>query len=367
MGKGSIKRSRTSQSINNPISILVPVYNGSDVLKAALESIKMQSFTNFEVVIGDDNKPENTEEIAKTLRIIEEFHASVLEMSGFPISKIQIRYIKNKVNLGCHKNFENLVKNAKHDIVLFLAQDDIFSVNALQIVHDAFIEFPKAGVITRPYFWFESDIEKPIRYVPPIDLNKNTELSIFDGEYAIKAIFGSVGQISGLAMRKSWITILYHTDIFPGHIYPIAEMLKEHTIIFLKDYIVAVGTFNSQSRHISSIYDESPTEQWMRMFYTMYGDPKYEKILKQCITHMATNYEGLIQIKNFGKQGMAEKEIAVLLKYRWQNIRAVKFWFYSLITVITPRFILRHMTDWYKRNILSQTIPHIQFEYKNEA
>ena len=64
----------------------------------------------------------------------------------------------------------------------------------------------------------DSDIRKPIRYVPPLNPNKNEIISIYDGERSIKAIFGSVGQISGLAIRKSTIRIPYHTDIFPGHI-----------------------------------------------------------------------------------------------------------------------------------------------------
>ncbi|HRN69640.1 MAG TPA: glycosyltransferase family 2 protein [Candidatus Woesebacteria bacterium] len=341
------------------ISILVPVYKGSHVLPNALVSLAKQTNRNFEIIIGDDNKPEDIVESDKTLKVIENFHAKLVELD----IKINIRYIKNKTNLGCHKNFENLVKEANTDIVLFLAQDDIFSVDAVEKVMNAFEEFPEAAFVTRPYFWFEDDFKKPIRYVPPLNAKKNVLMRLKDGEKTVTGVFGSVGQISGLAIRKNLIRIPYHTDIFPGHIYPLADLLKEYPAIFINDYILAVGTFDSQSRHISAIYDDSPTEQWMRMFNTIYSEKKYEAFLKLCIKHMATNYEGLIQIKNFGKPGKAEREILILLKYRWQNIFAPRFWLYSILTLVMPRSVLRKITDYYKRTVLSKRIPNIPFNY----
>lgn len=346
-------------SAQQSISILIPVYKGSHVLPKALESLGRQTNKNFEIVIGDDNKPEDMVESDRTLQVIENFH----EMELVEGSKIHIRYIKNKINLGCHKNFENLVKKAKHSLVLFLAQDDIFSKDAVQKVIDAFAQFPEAAFLTRPYFWFEDDVTKPIRHVPPLNLKKNVLMHLKDGEKTVKGVFGSVGQISGLAIRKDLIRIPYHTDIFPGHIYPLADLLKSYPVIFIKDYILAVGTLDSQSRHISEIYDTSPTEQWIRMFTTVYQDKKYKRFLELCIKHIATNYEGLIQIKNFGKPGQVEKEILILLKYRWQNIFAPKFWLYSILSVIMPRRLLIQLTDYYKRTFLSKRIPEISFNY----
>lgn len=341
------------------ISILVPVYKGSHVLPKALESLGNQTNKNFDILVGDDNKEEDIVESDKTLKVIENFYQTVLADG----SKITIRYIKNKTNLGCHKNFENLVKEAKTKIVLFLAQDDIFSVDAVQKVVEAFAEFPEAAFLTRPYFWFEDDVHKPIRHVPPLNPKKNVLLRLKDGEKTVKGVFGSVGQISGLAVRKDLMRIPYNTDVFPGHIYPLADLLKDYPAIFIKDYILAVGTFDSQSRHISAIYDDSPTEQWMRMFTTIYADKKYKKLLELCIKHMSTNYEGLIQIKNFGKPGKVEKEIGILLKYRWQNIFAPRFWFYSILSVLMPRKYLIRLTDYYKSKMLSKRIPDIPFNY----
>lgn len=334
--------------MNKPISILVAVYKGSHVLTDALDSIYNQKARDIEVIVADDNPMDETAEIEATKRICAKYKS--------------IRYIKNKKNLGCQMTFQVLLDNALHDTVLFLAQDDIFAKNSIQKIRDAFEEYPEAGFITRPYFWFEHDIHQPIRYVPPIDTKKNTLMKITDGERTVKGVFGSVGQISGLAYKKSLIKEPYHPDIFPGHIYPIAELLTRYPGVFLKDYIVAIGTLDSQSRKISSIYDDSPTEQWMRMFRKFYQNKKYESFYKLCVEHMATNYEGLVQLKNYGKSGVLEKEITILVHYRPQNMYTLKFWAYSLLTLLLPRSILRNLSDFYKRKIVSRSIPQIKFE-----
>ena len=329
------------------ISVLIPVYKGSAVLNNALQSIFNQTYRDFEVIVADDTPPKFTTEIEKIKNICLKYKT--------------IKYIKNKKNLGCQKNFQTLLDASNAKIVIFLAQDDVFSKDALEKVVNAFTKFKDAAFITRPYFWFESDISKPVRYVPPINRYNDIEITIKDDNNKIKYLLCSLGQISGLAFRRKLITQPFHQDIFTGHIYVVLDLLKRHSGIFLKDYIVAVSIFNSQSRNISSIYDDSPTIQWLRMFETIFNDPKFRRIKKFCKKHLLTNFEGLIQLKNFANKGVLEKEIFILLRYRLKNIFNIKYLIFSTVSLITPRKFLIKITDWYKRKILSQQVPKIIF------
>jgi len=345
------------------VSILIPVYNGSQTLTATLECVLNQSVPPDEVIIGDDTLIDNRKEVVKIKKIVDSFK----KKAAFPVI-----FIKHKKNFGCQGNFQTLTDRATKDIVLYLAQDDIFSTNAIASVQNVFKNNPPVGFMTRPYFWFYDDIKKPIRHVPPPNLKAHTvitsatELSTMNDDIqiqkAVHAIFGSIGQISGLAMRRKWIKNPFHADIFPGHMYPIAHMWKSHPGIFIKEYILAVGTVTSQSRTRSDIYDDSPTEQWMRMFRSNFSDQKYDKILNICTKHITTNFVGLIQIKNFSSQINTLKEVVILLKYRWQNIFDARFWFYSVISIFVPALILRRMTDWYKNKIHATSVPPIQFK-----
>ena len=47
-----------------PVSVLLPVYNGSEMLPACLESINNQSFGDFEIILVDDGSTDQTELVA---------------------------------------------------------------------------------------------------------------------------------------------------------------------------------------------------------------------------------------------------------------------------------------------------------------
>lgn len=388
-------------------SILIPVYKGSSYLRDALQSIFQQDFKPLEIIICDDNNPADRDEIKKTKEIIYSFcrkNEAKADLFNKTNNKVgvtsevtlreadcdvgrrasqersiasdriyfvgKIKYLKNKTNLGSQGNIKKLASLAQGDILFYLCQDDILLKNALRMTHDAFIKNKNIGAVTRPFYWFDDDVSKPIRAVFPPDKYYDTVLSIFAGEQSVKSIFGSVGQISGLAYRKNFIDTSFNTDIFPGHIYPFAGILKTHNCVFLKDFTVAVRIKSSQSRTISSIYSTSPLESWVNMFNTVYKNNKKRKIggmaestfldesdvKKLGIKHIATHYEGLVQIKNFGPRGALLREIKNHVKYYWPSIFSPKFWFYVLLTVLLPRRLLLPLSDTFKRLILSRTI-----------
>ena len=138
--------------------------------------------------------------------------------------------------------------------------------------------------------------------------------------------------------------------------YPFFEILKEHKIAFLKDYIVGVGIYESQCRHKPSIYIPSPLKTWIEVFDKTLPENKYEKIRKICQDYVAQNYVGLIQIKNYGTMNGVIKEILYHIRYRKKSLIDLRFWLYSSLSLIVPRFLLWRITDMYKSKILSRMI-----------
>lgn len=333
-------------------SILIPVYQGSATLEKALKSIVNQAFENYEIIIGDDNPLSFKEEIEKTKAII-----------NYLDKKNITRYIKNKHNLGYARNLQHLVSLAQGDIIFLMAQDDILSQKSLQLTHDAFFLDPDIGVVTRPYFWFMDDIKKPVRAVLPYDQKRNAILSIFDGEKEFLKIFESAGQLSGLAYRKKWLEIPFHDECFPAHIYPLAGILRKHKCVFLADYTVAVGIKSSQTRSLSSIYDLSPTESWLKMYRTVFAGPAFKKQRHWGEKHITTNFLGLVQIRNYAQQGVFWKEVGVLLKNHRENWFDPLFWFFVIGCTVIPRNLLKLAVDWYKNKINTRLIQEIEFEY----
>ncbi|MCX6762343.1 MAG: glycosyltransferase family 2 protein [Candidatus Moranbacteria bacterium] len=328
-------------------SILIPTYNGAEVIGDTLRSLFSQSFQNFEIIIQDDVSRDNTIE--------------VIEAFGDP----RIRIFKNETNLGYSGNLESLSKKATGDIVYLMGQDDILGEGALFDTHEAFKISDDIGAVARPYFWFDEKITKPVRATGQLNPKKNEIVRITDDFERIILTIDVAGQLSGLAMRRKYMDTPFHKDIFSCHVYPFISILKKHPIVFLAGYNLAVRIRSSQCRSVSSIYDKSPIQSWVDFFESVFPGKEFEKLRKYAIkNYVAKNYVGLVQIRNYAKYKYLLREIWELVKYRPENIWSPTFWFFSLGCIATPSFVLIPLVDWYKSKINSKKLRHIKFSYK---
>jgi glycosyltransferase involved in cell wall biosynthesis len=328
-------------------SILIPAYNGAEVIGDTLRSILSQSFQNFEIIIQDDASQDDTVEAIKAL------------------NDPRIKIFENETNLGYSRNLDNLSKKATGDIIYMMGQDDILGKNALLETYKAFRISEDIGAVARPYFWFDKEITKPVRATKQLNPEKNEIVRITDNFERIILTIDVAGQLSGLAMRRKYLDTPFHEDIFPCHTYPFIAILKKHPIVFLKDYNLAVRIRSSQCRSVSSIYDKSPIESWVDFFNNVFPEPKFEKFRKYAIkNYVAKNYIGLVQIRNYARYKYLIREIGKLLKYRWENIWSPTFWFFSFGCLLIPPFTLIPLVDWYKNKINSQKFKYINFSYE---
>jgi glycosyltransferase involved in cell wall biosynthesis len=331
-------------------SILIPTYNGAEVIGETLQSILTQSFQNFEIIIQDDVSGDGTiEEIKK-------------------INDGRIKIFQNEKNLGYPGNLGSLSQKATGDIVYLMGQDDILGKDVLLKTYKAFKLSEDIGAVARPYYWFDESIEKPVRATGQMNPKKDEIVKITDNFDRIILTIDVAGQLSGLAMRRKFMDIPFHPDIFPCHVYPFISILKKHLIVFLKDWSVAVRIRSSQCRSVSSIYDKSPIESWVDFFNSVFAGKEYEKLREYGIkNYVAKNYIGLIQIRCYGRYRYKYllREIKCLLKYRPANIFNPVFWFFSLGCIILPAIFLIRLTDWYKREINSRKLKEIKLKYNS--
>jgi len=329
-------------------SILIPTYKGSNLIKETLGSILSQSFDNYEIIIQEDasGDDDDIEEVIKSL------------------NDNRIRFFRNEKNLGYPINLEEGRKNCTGDIIYLMGQDDILGSDALLNTYEAFMSDENVGAVTRPYYWFDKDINIPVRAKDQLNPERNDIVNITDGHERVIEVFKTLDQLSGLAYRVKYMDIGFHPDCFPCHIYPFASIFKKHPIIFLKDYNIAVRISSSQTRSISSIYEKSPMQSWVEMFENVFFEDEFKELKKKCIKNfVAVNYIGLVQLGNYARYPVLLREIWYLLKYRWQNLFSLQFWFFSLGCAIMPTKLLIPLVDWYKNKINSRKLQHLKFNY----
>ena len=326
--------------------ILIPTYNGSQCITETIKSLLSQNYTDFRIIICDDASTDNTINIIKKIK------------------DQRIKIFTHEKNLGYSLNLERGRQYVTADILFLMGQDDILGSNALLSTCKAFQKSPNIGAVTRPYFWFDKQIEKPVRAKKQLNPKKDEVIKITSKPEKIKRVFESLDQLSALAYRVKFMDTPFHPDIFPCHIYPFVSIFKKYPVVFLKDYNLAVRISSSQTRSLSSIYNKSPILSWKEMMDNVFTEDKYKKIKKYLIQNfIAVNYIGLVQIKNYSHLKILIREIIYLIKFRPLNIINLSFWFFSIGATITPSFILIPLIDWYKNKIYSQSLKKIKFRY----
>jgi glycosyltransferase involved in cell wall biosynthesis len=109
------------------ISICLPTYNRPDLLRETLESCLAQTYTDFEIVIGDDS---NTEVSAQLVAQYIERHPG------------KIHYRRNVPSLGQNANVNDLFARANGERLLLLHDDDLLLPQALERLASCWDELP---------------------------------------------------------------------------------------------------------------------------------------------------------------------------------------------------------------------------------
>ena len=89
---------------NIKFSIIIPTYNSKDEIKRALQSIKEQTYTNYEIIVIDDCSTDGTYEMLQKNK--------------------DIKLIKNKINSKAGASRNRGIEQAAGEYIIFLDADD---------------------------------------------------------------------------------------------------------------------------------------------------------------------------------------------------------------------------------------------------
>ena len=90
------------------ITIGLPVFNGERTIKKTLDSITSQTFTDFQVIISDNNSTDNTPILC----------------DEYSKNNSKIKYFRQKKNIGPLNNFKFVLNHANSEYFVWLAADD---------------------------------------------------------------------------------------------------------------------------------------------------------------------------------------------------------------------------------------------------
>jgi hypothetical protein len=186
------------------VSIIIPVYNGTNYLREAIESVFTQTYKNYEMIVVDDGSTDKTWEM--------------IQSYGSHLYGIQ------KENGGVASALNSGIRHASGEYIAWLSHDDLFLPNKLERQVDYLKQFPQFKACYTDY-----DI---------IDENGNVIEEIktlwFPRQEALRILFG-IAYINGSTMMierscfekvglfcehlkytqdtEMWLRLLHHFEI----------------------------------------------------------------------------------------------------------------------------------------------------------
>ncbi len=131
------------------ISVCIPTFEQPEELRRALESVCLQTFTDFEVVITDDSMTDSVEQVVVEFR-----------------DRLPIRYFRNRPSLGPAQNWNSGIDRAEGEIIKMLHNDDWFGTpNALFMFAKLLSGGAEFGFSAGHRFWYPS--QSVVRLVKP--------------------------------------------------------------------------------------------------------------------------------------------------------------------------------------------------------
>ena len=200
------------------VSICIPTYNGAKYLRECLDSILAQTFTDFEVLLVDDQSSD------ETLSIVQEYAA-----------KDERIYVKqNEQNLGLVGNWNRCIELAQGEWIKFVFQDDLIAPECLEKM--LAVSKPNSSIICcRRNFILENSIPENMKI-------------FFQNIFTLENLFSQSTEISASDYCEAVLNNIGYNYV--GE--PTAVMLR-------RDVFHKFGTFNP---HLVQICD---FEYWTRI------------------------------------------------------------------------------------------------------
>lgn len=110
------------------ISLTIPTFNRADLLEQTLQSIIAQTSKPHQVIVVDNASTDNTQQVVKKYQ------------------KHNIKYHRNKKNLGMVGNYNQCIKLATGSHISFLHSDDLIAPNWHKTWHKTIIQNPTASI-----------------------------------------------------------------------------------------------------------------------------------------------------------------------------------------------------------------------------
>lgn len=167
---------KLGENISDPeklkVSIGIPVYNGEDFIAGSIESLLSQEYSNYEILIVDNDSSDNTVDICQK----------------FAAKDSRIKYIKNHGNVGSTRNFSRAFELSSGEYFMWASADDTFETDYVKNCVDVLEKDPSVALC---YSW----------------------TNIIDSNGSLITVYKDKFNLNDNNSAKRYLELIYHLDL----------------------------------------------------------------------------------------------------------------------------------------------------------
>ena len=331
------------------ISIVIPIYNAEKYLEQCLNSIKNQTYKNFEVIMVNDGSKDESETICKRfLEYDARFRYFTKENGG----------VSSARNLG--------LDNVKGDFITFIDSDDWIAENHLELLINS-IKKTNSDIVVSCYKEFDNNIDTYYTIVYTKQeknllnfekMNRDDFLTIFPKLMSINVCFNNA--VAKLFRKELVNNLRFDTSIKYGEDldFYFSLYLNVESISYV-DELTYVYRIHGDST--TSNFNQEYAEQELSIFKKMFK--KIQEIGLPTI-HYFNKFQKLLKARvNYIKNKVLLNEHLDFLK----NIEGTVTYPNTLISVVIPIYNVSPYLRLCLESIENQTYPYFEVLLVNDG
>ncbi len=174
-------------SLDPPIQVFIPTYNRPDYFLVALDSVLVQDFNNFTVVVSDNSTDDETEKRMQK------------------VSDSRLQYIRRRPSLPPLTHFKTILSEVASEYFMIFHDDDIMEPNCLKTLSKRLDSAPGTAAVAgnASVFWNDN------KFTSGKCLKKTTgrqQFSSPDELAKIYLLFGEIAPFPSYMYRKSKVS-----------------------------------------------------------------------------------------------------------------------------------------------------------------
>lgn len=231
--------------MSDKVTIGVPVYNGEQFLRGALDALIAQDHPHIEIIISDNASTDGTQAIC---REYENRYANV-------------RYHRNKENIGPSGNFQKVLSLAKGDYFMWAAHDDSWSTNYVSSLLAQLQETPTAVLATPLTKHVHDDLSdsKHSDDRPAPGKSRLANLRRFYKDHACTWIYG----LYRTEWVKSHVAELDHYVFYGGDMLWMVDIMLRFDVVGSEDAVISKRVRKSSFTPKDPVADRAA---WKKIF-----------------------------------------------------------------------------------------------------